>query len=315
MTVSLAALVGALVVGILIPAQLERLCVMGIDPSVLIASWVLSITGVVVAGAAGVVLLLVPGHGVPGRLLDAVSSCWSSVRHGMSPRVEELSGLLGLLVLLFGAARFILIGVRLAARRARSHRERLAVLRPAARVESGSPAILWLAHDRPLAFSLPGRPGFLVATDGLQRQLTKYEAAAVLEHERAHIRRRHHLLVSLAEVSKSGLPFLPLFRAAPRAVRDLVELAADDSAARRCGAAAVRSALIRMAGNGSPGISLALCRDALDLRLDRLAETPRRNKWTRRTASCGLVAITPVLPIVAAIVFFAGVSVISCWNH
>lgn len=312
MTVSLAMLVGAVVVGVFLPAQLERLRVNGIAPSVLIAAWVLSIAGVLAASAAGVVLLLMPSHGIPGGLAAAVSSCWSSVRHGLSPRIEELSGLLGLLILLAGAARFALIGTRLATRRARARQERLAVLRLAARVESGSPAILWLAHDRPLAFSLAGRPSFLVATDGLRRELTKNQADAVLEHERTHLRCHHHLLVSLADLSKAGLPFLPLFRAAPRAVRELVELAADDAAVKRCGAETVRSALLRVAGGGSPETSLAFGRDALEARLDRLASSPRPTTWTHRGLLCGFVGIASVLPFVAGAVVLAVVSALSC---
>lgn len=312
MTVSLATFIGAAAVGVLLPAQLNRLRVVGIAPSFLIAGWALSIAGVLTAAAAAVVMLIVPGHSVPGGPLAAASSCWSSVRHGVPPRVEELSGVLTLIIVTAGAARFAVIGTRFMRRRGRSRRERLAVLRLAARVEPGSPTILWLAHDRPLAFSLSGRPSFLVATDGLRRQLTTSQADAVLEHERAHVRHHHHLLVSLADLSKAALPFLPLFRAAPRAVRELVELAADDTAVRRFGATTVRSALLGVAGGGSPENALAFGRDALEARLNRLATPPQPTTWRRRGLAYAFVGVSALLPFVTGAVVLVAVSALSC---
>ncbi|MGW4592714.1 hypothetical protein ACWEKJ_35815 [Amycolatopsis thermoflava] len=57
----------------------------------------------------------------------------------------------------------------------------------------------------------------------------------MLVHERAHLAGRHHQLVALADALRTALPFLPLFRDAPGALRELVELAADVAATRRCG--------------------------------------------------------------------------------
>ncbi len=315
MTVSLAMFLGAFGVSYWLPGRLVRAHATQIHPSVLLTVWAASMAAVLVTFAAGVVLLLVPGHGVPGGPLSAVSSCWLSIRHGISPRVEELSGLLGSVLLLAGATRILVIGSRLARRHARARRERLSVLRLAARVEPGSPAILWLAHDRPLAFSMSGRPGYLVATDGLRHQLTDDETEAVLEHERAHVRGRHHLLITVVDVLRAGLPFLPLFRAAPNAVRELVELAADACAARRCGAATVRSALIRVTGDGSPGTSLAFGRDALETRLERLNRTPRPATWARRSLSCGYVGTASLLPFLASVAVFTASSVLFCGVH
>lgn len=311
MTVSLALLVGAVAVGSFLPVWLRRLGGQ-IGPSILLVCWVLSVAGVTATGAAGVLLLLVPGHGLPAGFMAAVSGCWSSVRHGASPRIEELAGSLGLLGLVVGASRFVLIGQRLAGRRVRARQERLAVLRLAARVETGSPTILWLAHDRPLAFSMSGRPSYLVATDGLRRHLTSAQTEAVLEHERAHVRYRHHLLVGFADVLRSGFPFLALFRAAPSAVRELVELAADDAAVRRYGADTVRAALIRVVGEPPPDTSLAFGRDALEARLERLTATPGRTAWVSRGVRYGFVGATPLLPFLAAVVIFVASSTLFC---
>jgi beta-lactamase regulating signal transducer with metallopeptidase domain len=78
---------------------------------------------------------------------------------------------------------------------------------------------------------------------------------SVLAHERAHLTGRHHLLVAVAQALRATLPFVPLFRRAPSAVRDLVELAADLAAVHACGPAAVRNALLTVTRHGTPATS------------------------------------------------------------
>ncbi|MEV6978911.1 M56 family metallopeptidase [Kitasatospora sp. NPDC093806] len=102
---------------------------------------------------------------------------------------------------------------------ARQRRERLVVLE----------------NVRPEAWSLPGPNSRLVVTTGAMRQLTDRELAAVLSHERGHVRARHHWLAQGAEALASGFPGVGVFSAFRDQVGELVELAADDRAARRHG--------------------------------------------------------------------------------
>ncbi|MER7670374.1 M56 family metallopeptidase [Kitasatospora sp. NPDC096128] len=102
---------------------------------------------------------------------------------------------------------------------ARSRRERLVVLE----------------NIRPEAWSLPGPNSRLVVTTGALQQLTDRELAAVLSHERGHVRARHHWLQQFAQALASGFPGIGVFRAFRDQVAELVELAADDRAARRHG--------------------------------------------------------------------------------
>ncbi|KJS54992.1 membrane protein [Streptomyces rubellomurinus subsp. indigoferus] len=102
---------------------------------------------------------------------------------------------------------------------ARSRRERLVVLE----------------NVRPEAWSLPGPDSRLVVTTGALQQLTDRELAAVLSHERGHVRARHHWLKQFAQALASGFPGIGVFRAFLGQVEELVELAADDRAARRHG--------------------------------------------------------------------------------
>lgn len=301
MTVALALLAGAFTAGWLVPNLLHRVDLRRRDPVLLIVAWFVSMMGVLLAAAAGVLLLLLPDHGPGAPLLAALHHCWSAVHHGSPPRVGEAAGLVGVALLTAFAARLLVVWVRGVRRRTLRREENLSVLRMVARPASKSAGILWLAHERPLAFSMSGRPGVVVATEGLARHLAPDAVAAVMAHERAHLSGRHHLLVATADALRTALPFVPLFRAAPHAIRDLVELAADVTAVRACGPAAVRSALLKVTGHGMPDTALAMAQDAVELRLARLRHGTPPPRGIRRAVSCGLTGITATaLPFLTA---------------
>ncbi|HEV8559946.1 MAG TPA: M56 family metallopeptidase [Actinophytocola sp.] len=295
MIAAIAMLLAAFAVGVGAPRLLRRIDATRADPLPLLAAWLLSVVGVLAAIVGAIVLLLVPDHGQAAAHLR-----WRPVAHGAPPHAEELAGMLGAALLLALAARFVVIIARTTRRRARVSREHLAVLRVGAcRDAAGT---LWLHHDRPLAFSLAGRPGMVVATEGLTRHLRAAEVGAVLAHERAHLRGRHHALITWVDAVTATLPFLPLFRDAPVAVRVLVELCADVAAARRYGVEALRSALISVTAQGAPGGALAMTRDGIELRLARLRHGPVVAGPVRRAVWCGLAAATAVLlPILTAV--------------
>jgi beta-lactamase regulating signal transducer with metallopeptidase domain len=304
---------GAFIVGWFVPGALRRIDLRRRDPVLLIVAWLVSTAGVLLAAASGVLLLLLPDHGPGASLLAAVHQCWATVLHGSPPRVEEITGLVGVALLVAIVARLVVVSVRGFRHRSRKRRENLEVLRLVARPVSDPSDILWLAHDEPLAFSMAGRPGTVVATEGLTRHLDPGAVAAVLAHERAHLTGRHHLLIAAADAVRTTLPFVPLFRQAPQAIRDLVELAADVTAARDCGPAAVHTALLRVTRHGAPSTSLAMAQDAVNLRIARLQHNARPPRALRRTVSCGLIALTAViLPFLAGTGILLGIALIVC---
>jgi Zn-dependent protease with chaperone function len=246
-------------------------------------------------------------------MASAIHGCLEAVSHGTSPRTEELAGLLGVLTVAALVVRFVVLGVLAARRRARIGREHLSTLRIAARRDEASPATWWLDHAEPLAFSLAHGAGVIVATEGLARRLPAPEVRAVLAHERAHLRRRHHLLLTWVDALAKALPFLPLFRRAPAAVRELVELDADVSAVRTCGSEVVRRALLGVTGHGTPEGTLAMARDSVDLRLARLATGRAPSGRFRRSLACGgAAAAAAALPVVTGSVLLLGTVMVSC---
>lgn len=311
MTVAAALLVTAGLMAALAPRQLLRLVVRGADPLVPLLAWLASGVSVVTTSALAVTLLLLPDHGTDALAL--AHECWSSLEHGMAPRVEATGGVVGLVLLTGLVIRLVVLSAKGARHRARRRRDHLAVLRVAARHEPGSPSTLWLDHDEPLAFSLAGTPGFVVATEGLNRRLTDEQVDAVLAHERAHLDGRHHLLVAAGDALSTVLPFLPLFRRTPGVVRELVEVAADAAAVRACGVEAVRVALLRVSGHGAPGSALAMGRDSVEVRLALLAHPRRRPDSARSLLAYGTACVTAlVVPVFAAFGGLLAVVLVAC---
>lgn len=103
----------------------------------------------------------------------------------------------------------------------------------------------------------------VVTSRAVRDLLSPAEFQAVLEHERAHLYQRHHLAVLLGLVSSSWFPTMRLASRLRRSSFLLVELIADDTAARRCGHAALAAALSKMADHTGDR--------ALAARADRIA--------------------------------------------
>lgn len=120
---------------------------------------------------------------------------------------------------------------------------------------------------RPLAIGIPGRPGTVVATTGLREALSPIEFRAVLEHERAHLVAHHGLIAQLAEINLACLPRSRSARDLKRMTHLLIELVADDAAARVVGSATMANALQRVGG--------ARADETMMVRAERLAALPR----------------------------------------
>ncbi|MFW5472909.1 M56 family metallopeptidase [Knoellia sp. CPCC 206450] len=146
------------------------------------------------------------------------------------------------------------IGTRLRAARAR-HRDLVDVL--------GSPAgqgradgIRVLDHATPTAYCLPGRRSRVVLTEGALAALPDDELAAVLAHERAHLRGRHDLLLEYFTVLHHSVPEPVRSPAALREVRLLVEALADRAAVRTSGPVTTARALLTLAQGQAPEAGL-----------------------------------------------------------
>lgn len=155
-------------------------------------------------------------------------------------------------IALVGSLLFLLRLGAVAARHAgqiRRHRNshRRAVCESAGSYHHDGRGIIVVEAPELAAYCVPGRDSAIVLTTGALRRLSRPELDAVIAHEVAHLRGRHHLCVGWAAVLARAFPFVPLLRAAPREVDRLVEWVADDRAGRQHGNRTVARALAAMA--------------------------------------------------------------------
>jgi Zn-dependent protease with chaperone function len=180
----------------------------------------------------------------------------------------------------------------------RRHRELLElIVRP-----SAQPDARVLEHPAPVAFCIPGARPLLVLSSGMVAELDDGQLAAVVAHERAHLRERHHLYLLPFVAWEAALPLLPAATRAHAAVRSLVEMRADDVALASLDGPSPRrtlaQAIVAVAGGGGavPGGALAVGGGALGPRVRRLLEPPRPLPASARAAALACAALLLLLP-------------------
>ncbi|MGW2717841.1 M56 family metallopeptidase [Streptomyces sp. NPDC001492] len=181
----------------------------------------------------------------------------------------------------------------------RAHlRERAPELPPGLEGAARGP-LLVLEDEYPDAWWMPGHPPQLVVTTGALHRLTDHQLDAVLTHERDHARAHHDWLLHLSSALATGFPRIPLFAHFCEQTHRLVELAADDTASRRCGHLTTALALIEL--NQHRGVlSCASSHRLLGERVDRLLEPPPRLGRRHRALTTTVAALVPLLPLLIA---------------
>ena len=168
-----------------------------------------------------------------------------------------------------------------------------------------------LDHPAPVAFCIPGAHPLLVLSSGMVAELDGEQLAAVVAHERAHLKEHHHLLLLPFVAWEAALPVLPAAGRAHAAVRELVEMRADDVALCSVSGPAPRRTLARAivaaaeGGGGVPNGALALTGSGLRDRVVRLLEPPAPlpayARWTALAAAAILLLAPTALLVVPAL--------------
>ena len=96
-----------------------------------------------------------------------------------------------------------------------------------------------------------------MVSEGTLNTLTDAEVAAILTHERAHLRARHDLVLEAFTAVHAAFPRFVRSATALDAVRLLVELLADDAAVRAAGRTPLARALVACASGRTPSGALA----------------------------------------------------------
>lgn len=163
------------------------------------------------------------------------------------------------------------------------------------------PGLRILAEQLPVAYCLPGlRESRVVLSRGTLSALAPDELTAVLEHETAHVRARHDIVLDTFNALHRAFPLAVRSEMPAEQCRLLVEMLADDAARRRIGALPLARALVTMAGSPVPTTALGAGNSAA-ARIERLAAPVRPTRLLATAVyalALGLVA-GPVLLLAA----------------
>jgi bla regulator protein blaR1 len=272
-----------------------------------IAAWLAcSLSAVVSSALAGLVLA------IPCAQLStdpaALRTCLSLLRAQYASPAGVTTGVAGglLAAAVAGRATWFAGSAAAAARRRRAtHDDVLAVIAkpgPAADVRI-------IDGDRPAVYCLPGRRRIILTIGALTR-LDDGELDAVLAHERAHLSGRHHIILALAIALQRAFPAMRFFAVAARQIAYLVEIAADDAAARRVPRLTVASALLAVATAGVPAGALGASGSAAAQRIQRLINPPPQDSRARQAVT--YVALAAAATLAVAAITLACVTIIHC---
>jgi Zn-dependent protease with chaperone function len=146
---------------------------------------------------------------------------------------------------------------------------------------------------QPLAYCLPGVRSRVVVSEGTLKSLSDSEIAAILTHERAHLRARHDLVLEMFTAVHAAFPRFVRSGSALDAVRLLVEMLADDAAVRAAGPTPLARALVVCASGRTPSGALAAGGPTTLLRVRRLGGRPN----SRSLAATAYLAAAALLVV------------------
>jgi Zn-dependent protease with chaperone function len=247
-------------------------------------------------GLAGLTLAI-HATALGGGLSHLIGACVLRLRETYGTPGGATVAALGLSLAGAVAARTVLTAMthlRSAGQQALLHAE---TARLVGRPEPSLGAVL-VEHSDPVAYCVSGRHPTVILSTGAVQALEPAQLSAVLAHERAHLTGRHHRLLAMARIGRLVLPFLPLMRDADAQVARLVEMHADDAAARASDPRSLATALVVLATGASPAPGLAASATDSVARIHRLLRPAEPLSAGRRQllrATAASLALTPVL--------------------
>ncbi|GAA1933491.1 M56 family metallopeptidase [Streptomyces sodiiphilus] len=223
----------------------------------------LALWGAGVLGALAALLL-----GVFGFLTDPLLGG----RHSIALLPLDIAAIAGAT---YAVAHVAVLYMR-AGRRARIRRDRHRSLLGMFGLPHPEHDVIVLPSNEAVAYSLPGPGGgHAVVSQALVDRLGPAELGAVLAHERAHLRQRHHLFVQLGEAARTALPGRRALARCAQRLGQLVEMRADCSARRHSCRHSLLRALERTVPAGSVPDALSAGHGALPLRREHLLSRER----------------------------------------
>ncbi len=271
-----------------------------LSPRLAVAAWQALAASVLLSLAAAGLALTISFPHVSADLAKLFNLCAESLRRGYASPGGTLTALLGAALSLGLVARAAWCAVQASVT---DRRERAACVAAFDLVGRRNlvPGAVVIEHEAPYAFCIGGRRHRIVITTGLVATLGPRELDAVLAHEKAHVRQRHHLaLVACRALFGPLAPFFPAFGKAMPLVQFYAELCADDDARRRAGSGPLRDALARLALLPAPSGTLAASARDVEARLFRLTGQPHRLPLAASAVAAVGITAAVVVPLALA---------------
>ena len=264
------------------------------------AQWVLRAPRLAIAlwqalSAAWLASLVILGLTLAQRLLERLA--WPQEQSPNTARELIIAAAgLGLAVAVIARASYVVARELAWARRQR--RSHLLALELAGQPADGLDATI-IDHDTPAVYSLPAphAPKTIIVSTGALGILSDEELAAVVAHERGHLRHHDHLVTAIAGALHLAFPRVPLLRDARHEIEILAEMAADDHARRDHSTDALASALLALAAARTPQHMLGAAGHSVADRLRRMLASTKPLPNRTRIGAVATAATALTLPV------------------
>ncbi len=225
------------------------------SPRLGILAWQTAAMSILVSVVLAGLALAVPEIPFSTNVAALLSACTVALRSQYAtPGGAALSVTGGMLaVTVVARVGFCLLAGLVTSRRHRRRQLEALTLTPRGRAGCDARVV---DHPAATAYCLPGRREEIVVTTAAVAALDHDQLTAVLAHERAHLRGRHDLMLAVSDTLRRAFPRVRALSDAHHATVRLVEMLADDVAARRHDRLTIATALVRLAEASAPAASL-----------------------------------------------------------
>jgi beta-lactamase regulating signal transducer with metallopeptidase domain len=296
----------SLVVLLVGPPMLARLTHTGYSPRLGASAWMTAIGSVLVSWAAATIFALADLAHHWNHQRSILAHCLAILRGLAAGDAVQLGLLifvgLGAVAVTSSATRIVRILVRM---RSQTHGHASAV-RLVGRRLKGVDAVVIDAPE-PAAYCIAGRPHAVVITSAALATLTKPQLAAILAHERAHLDGRHPEIVAVARSLAATFPGLRLMTEGAHHISRLLEMRADDAAARQHGPQPILDGILALTGaTPVPAGAMGAAGVAVLARAERLAAA-QDPEFGRKALTAAIIAMTAGGPLATVLLAASGI--------
>ncbi|MCV7283790.1 M56 family metallopeptidase [Mycolicibacterium wolinskyi] len=281
------------------PTVLARLTRGGSAPRFGVAAWLIAIASVLATWVAIPILVVLDVVSHRGQHDSLLASCVQLLcdvaagRAGSAPQTVLLVVAAALILAVARVAMKLLRTVRRLHAYAHSHAQ---AVRLVGRPTDQQDVFVVDAGER-TAYCVAGKPPAIVVTTGAIAALDRRALQAVLAHERAHLDGHHPNVVTVLRGLAMVFSRLALMTRGATEVARLLEMCADDVAARRHGQHTLLTGLMALAG-ATPAQALGAADVALLSRAERLALPPApRARASARAGLSGAITLIALAPV------------------